>query len=47
VCDKYGHKMSNVLGNVIDPLEVINGCTLCDLLMKIDAQLESANAKEL
>ena len=36
VRDKYGRKMSKSLGNVIDPLEVINGCTLEDLLMKID-----------
>ena len=36
VRDKYGRKMSKSLGNVIDPLEVINGCNLEDLLMKID-----------
>lgn len=36
VRDKYGRKMSKSLGNVIDPLEVINGCTLEDLLSKID-----------
>ena len=36
VRDKYGRKMSKSLGNVIDPLEVINGCTLGDLLSKID-----------
>ena len=36
VRDKYGRKMSKSLGNVIDPLEVINGCTLGDLLAKID-----------
>ena len=36
VRDKYGRKMSKSLGNVIDPLEVINGCTLEDLLLKID-----------
>ena len=28
VRDKYGRKMSKSLGNVIDPLEVINGCSL-------------------
>jgi len=28
VRDKYGRKMSKSLGNVIDPLEVINGCPL-------------------
>jgi valyl-tRNA synthetase len=36
VRDKYGRKMSKSLGNVIDPLEVIYGCTLDDLLLKID-----------
>lgn len=36
VRDKYGNKMSKSLGNVIDPLEVINGCALEDLLKKID-----------
>lgn len=35
VRDKYGRKMSKSVGNVIDPLEVINGCTLEDLLSKI------------
>ena len=33
--DKYGRKMSKSLGNVIDPLEVINGCTLEEMLEKI------------
>jgi valyl-tRNA synthetase len=36
VRDKYGRKMSKSLGNVIDPLEVINGCSLSDLLRKIE-----------
>jgi valyl-tRNA synthetase len=36
VRDKYGRKMSKALGNVIDPLEVINGCSLEELLRKID-----------
>lgn len=36
VRDKSGRKMSKSLGNVIDPLEVINGCTLDDLYKKID-----------
>ncbi len=36
VRDKNGRKMSKSLGNVIDPLEVINGCALSDLLTKID-----------
>jgi valyl-tRNA synthetase len=36
VRDKEGRKMSKSLGNVIDPLEVINGCKLEDLYAKID-----------
>lgn len=36
VRDKDGRKMSKSLGNVIDPLEVINGCTLDSLLKKLD-----------
>ena len=36
VRDKYGRKMSKSLGNVIDPLEVINGCTLESLIEKIE-----------
>ena len=36
VRDKYGRKMSKSLGNVIDPLEVINGCSLVNLYQKVD-----------
>lgn len=36
VRDKDGRKMSKSLGNVIDPLEVISGCTLDTLMEKID-----------
>jgi valyl-tRNA synthetase len=36
VRDKNGRKMSKSLGNVIDPMEVIHGCLLGDLLQKID-----------
>mmetsp|Transcript_6107 Transcript_6107/g.16564 ORF Transcript_6107/g.16564 Transcript_6107/m.16564 type:complete len:1021 (+) Transcript_6107:92-3154(+) len=36
VRDKYGRKMSKSLGNVVDPLEVINGYKLTDLLAKLD-----------
>lgn len=35
VRDKNGMKMSKSLGNVIDPLEVISGCQLDQLLQKI------------
>jgi len=37
VRDKYGRKMSKSLGNVIDPLEVINGVSLDDLQAKLQA----------
>ena len=37
VRDKDGRKMSKSLGNVIDPLEVINGCSLESLHAKLDA----------
>ena len=37
VRDKYGRKMSKSLGNVIDPLEVIHGCSLDELLLKIES----------
>lgn len=36
VRDKMGRKMSKSLGNVVDPQEVINGCTLQTLLDKIE-----------
>lgn len=36
VRDKEGRKMSKSLGNVIDPLEVISGCTLDTLLSKLN-----------
>mmetsp|Transcript_24951 Transcript_24951/g.28859 ORF Transcript_24951/g.28859 Transcript_24951/m.28859 type:complete len:1084 (+) Transcript_24951:124-3375(+) len=37
VRDKDGRKMSKSLGNVIDPLEVTNGCTLEQLWKKLDS----------
>lgn len=37
VRDKEGRKMSKSLGNVIDPLEVIYGCTLESLQQRLDA----------
>ena len=42
VRDKEGRKMSKSLGNVIDPLEVIDGCSV-DLLI---SKLKSGNLKE-
>ena len=36
VHDKENRKMSESLGNVIDPLEVFYGCTLDSLLYKLD-----------
>jgi hypothetical protein len=45
VRDKYGRKMSKSLGNVIDPLEVINGCTLGSLIEKIEGG--NVNEKEV
>jgi valyl-tRNA synthetase len=36
VRDKEGRKMSKSLGNVIDPLEVIHGCSLAHLLGKLE-----------
>ena len=50
VRDKEGRKMSKSLGNVIDPLEVINGCSLESLQERLDAgnlpQKEVARAKK-
>jgi len=50
VRDKEGRKMSKSLGNVIDPLEVINGCSLQALQDRLDSgnlpQKEVARAKK-
>jgi valyl-tRNA synthetase len=50
VRDKEGRKMSKSLGNVIDPLEVINGCSLQSLQDRLDdgnlPQKEVARAKK-
>ncbi len=37
VRDKYGRKMSKSLGNVVDPMEIINGCDLETLKKKVRA----------
>nr|CCA27697.1 predicted protein putative [Albugo laibachii Nc14] len=37
VRDKYGRKMSKSLGNVVDPLEIISGCTLSALFKKLES----------
>jgi valyl-tRNA synthetase len=50
VRDKDGRKMSKSLGNVIDPLEIINGCTLDALQGRLDGgnlpEKEIASAKK-
>jgi valyl-tRNA synthetase len=50
VRDKEGRKMSKSLGNVIDPLEVINGCSLQSLQDRLDGgnlpEKEVARAKK-
>ena len=50
VRDKYGRKMSKSLGNVVDPLQVIEGSTLKELLAKVSgsnvAPTEIARATE-
>lgn len=35
VRDAFGRKMSKSLGNVIDPLDVIEGCSLQNLIDKL------------
>lgn len=47
VRDEKGKKMSKSKGNVIDPLEVMDGCTLQALLQKLyESNLPEAEIKE-
>ena len=46
VRDEKGSKMSKSKGNVIDPLEVIDGCTVEVLLQKLyNSNLQDAEIK--
>jgi len=47
VRDEKGKKMSKSKGNVIDPLEVMDGCSLEALIFKItDSNLPESEIKE-
>lgn len=47
VCDEQGGKMSKSKGNVIDPLEVMDGCDLEVLLQKLyDSNLPESEVKK-
>jgi valyl-tRNA synthetase len=46
VVDEHGEKMSKVKGNVIDPLDVVHGASLDDLLKKAKDALAPADALE-
>jgi valyl-tRNA synthetase len=46
VVDEHGEKMSKVKGNVIDPLDIVYGATLDDLLKKAKEGLAPASALE-
>lgn len=47
VRDEKGRKMSKSKGNVIDPLEVMDGCTLEALMSKLyESNLPESEVKE-
>ncbi len=46
VRDAHGRKMSKSLGNVIDPLHVIRGITLDDLLQNLSSNLLDENERK-
>lgn len=47
VRDENGEKMSKSKGNVIDPLEIINGCTLDVIIQKINESLLPEKEKKI
>ncbi|KAF8787895.1 Valine--tRNA ligase like protein [Argiope bruennichi] len=47
VCDSHGRKMTKSLGNTIDPLDVINGVSLEDLLQRVKDCQDSLTPEEV
>ncbi|XP_015907219.1 valine--tRNA ligase [Parasteatoda tepidariorum] len=47
VCDSQGRKMTKSLGNTIDPLDVIYGVSLEDLLQRVQNNQDSLSPEEL
>jgi valyl-tRNA synthetase len=46
VTDEHGHKMSKVKGNVIDPLDVVHGATVEQMLTRAEADGLTAQAQQ-